>query len=643
MSALSTSIQHSNGAGVAHKAALLLVVVQAALGQPSTAPAPSHHARPASGTARADSVVPDVAARGQGAPLANELIELLAAGKTDEAIRQAQAALREQRGDPDARRAYVSLHLALARHWLEAGRVDDAEAALAAVRGVEPDNPTAARVLGELAAARARAPQQLVEVDRLLRLELFEPALDRLREIQALRPAAAAEAKTRELAALRGAADDHYLARNFSEAFALYEDVLARDPQAPPGAHSRWAVALTLAIAESDFARPVEADAAGRLLARAIDVLRRTDEPILGVILGGLLAEQAGEYTDAGRQYAEALGVNWSLPPLPQRRERVRELRTRAVEQARALHRDIPVARRAGFWAVVPEGWKHRQTPHFDVYARNDLVAARVAEAAEHHCAGITAWLGAAPPETWRPRCELRVHATRDELHAATGTSGITFAVSRTRVQGATVLLRKLDVFQTDPWLLSSTLPHELTHLILAAWPTRLALPLAVEEGLSLQAEPPARRLMYRRLLGRATAPPDLDKLPVVAQAPADVERFYAEAGALTAWLLDRVSAAGPPRHNATAQPRTSPAASGPAQAAAAGPSGAPARVLAEFGAGWPDRWWRPLGFESDAAALADWAWWCAARGKPPRLPLMILVEPAAEHRKPAEHRKDAP
>ena len=37
----------------------------------------------------------------------------------------------------------------------------------------------------------------------------------------------------------------------------------------------------------------------------------------------------------------------------------------------------------------------------------------------------------------------------------------ITHAVSHTRLQGGQVLLRKLKVFQDDPWLLSATLPHE--------------------------------------------------------------------------------------------------------------------------------------------------------------------------------------
>ncbi len=532
----------------------------------------------------------------------------LAAGRTADAVRRAQDALRRRPDDPAVRRAFVDLHLTLAETWLADRRYDDADTALTAILAVEPAQPDATRLRDRLAAARRAAGEQAPALDQLLRLELFDTALERIRDVEALRPDLRAALTQRRRSAWRGAADDAYLARNFAEAFALYEALLADHPAAPADVHARWAVSLALAVAESDFREPLDPNAAGRLLARAIDVLRQCNEPIVGQILGGLLAERAGQMLEAGRMYAEAVGAAWELPPLDQRRAAVARLRERAVARVRAIYADLPVARRDGFWSIaLPEANKRRAAAHVTVEARNDLVAERVAEAAEYHLAGLAAWLGADLPPAWDPPCTIRVHGSRDELHAATGTGGITFAVSRTRVQGERIVARSLDVFQTDPWLLSSTLPHELTHHLISALTGGAPLPLAVDEALALQAEPPARRLMYRRRLD--AQPPALDRLLAATDLPADIDGFYAEAAALGSWLIEAAAA--------------EPAGGTPAR-----------RVLELFRGGVPADWWQRLGWPSRTDADRSWHEWCAARRSPHRMPLMILVEPSPEHRR---------
>jgi tetratricopeptide (TPR) repeat protein len=558
-------------------------------------------------------LTPAPPARGQAAPasppLQRELAELLRTGRFDAAVQRAQEALRAAPASPEVRREYVDLHLSLARLWLEQRRFPDAQAALGAVLAAEPGQAEATRMHDELQAARERAGAQVEEVAQLLKLELFESALDVVREAAALRPDLAPQWAELELNAWRGVADDHYLARNFAEAFALYENVLARDADAPAELHTRWAISLALAVAESETPEPVDENATGRLLARAVDVLRRTAEPALGQILGGLLAEQAGKTLDAARTYAEALGIPWEVPPADRRRARVRELRDQAVRRARQIYEDTPLQRRQGFWSIgLPNVWKQRQTEHFDVYAHNDVVAQRVAEAAEYHYAGISRWLGREPVD-WEPRCEIRVHGRVGEFHVATGTRGMTRAISHTRLDGDRVLLRKLEVYQLDPWLLSSTLPHELTHLLVADAYRAAQLPLTLDEGLALQAEPPARRLMYRRLL--AETPPAPAALLAASQLPRDVEAFYAESGALTSWLLDRLSAVDPGRE--------------------------PVRtLLARFENGLPTPLWPACGFASEAELQSAWAEWYAARRRPARMPLMILVEPSTPPRRAA-------
>ncbi|MFQ5804860.1 MAG: tetratricopeptide repeat protein [Phycisphaerae bacterium] len=544
------------------------------------------------------------------AALRRELARLLETGQTERAVERVQAALRQAPEDARVRHEYVTLHLALARNWLSQQRFDDCLAAVEAILAVQADHEPARAIRRQLSAARERAAKQLPDIDQLLRLELFESALERIREVKALRPDLAPTLAGRERAAWLGAADDHFLARNFNEAFALYEHLLSLAPTAQADVRLRWSISLALALSESDFAEPFDPESAERLLARVADEPSPAQGPLVGLAIRALLAERAGRQLEAGRTYAEALGVGWQLPPADQRLIAVARLRQQVVERLRVLYDANSSRRRDGAWQIVLPGvWKHRQTQHFHVYARNDLVAERVAEAAEFHLAGLADWLGVAHPGDWEPRCELRIHATLENLHQATGTRGDTRTLTRTRFQGERVLLRRTDLWQDDRWLLGSTLPHELAHLLPADTHRDAQLPLALEEGLALQAEPPARRLQLRRLLG--ASPPNPADLLRATRIPVDRLTFHARCDALTSLLLQRAGLTSADRSEA---------------AAIAG-------VLRTFRAGYTPQWWKAFGWETEQTLLKDWFAWHEAWRHPPRMPLMILARPAGQDR----------
>jgi hypothetical protein len=334
--------------------------------------------------------------------------------------------------------------------------------------------------------------------------------------------------------------------------------------------------------------------------------MRPAPQPILDRIIGGLLAERAGHLTEAGRAYAEALGQDWELPPADRRATVVNGLRQQVIRRAQALYENAPLDRRSGFWAIsLPNVWKERRTPNFNVTARNDLVAERVALAAAYHLQGIREWLGVQGGR-WDPDCEIRVHPTQEDFQAATDLHGLTMAVSHVRREGQRVTLRKLEFVQSDPWLLSATLPHELTHLVLADLEGAGHWPLAIEEGLALHAEPPARRLMYQRRLPEQ--PVGLQQLLTTRELPEDMESFYARSGALVAWLLNRLSA-----QDEDCAPVE--------------------QLLDAFAQGAAGEWWRKFGFDAQRPANDAWEEWYADYRQPPRMPLMIRVEPSAEQR----------
>lgn len=557
-----------------------------------------------------------------GAGLRARLERLVLSGQASDAVHLAQTELKAHPSDPDVRREYVDLHMTLARAWLDQRMFAECRTALDAVRRVDPAHPGAAALHAAIAAAFADAPHRIADVDRLLRLELFDAALDLVREIAALRPDLSPGLVSRERAAWLGAADDHYLARNFNEAFALYEQLLKLDPAASADVHSRWAVALALALAESADDPPLPQDAAGRLLARAIDVLRRTNEPVLGQIIGGLCAERGGQLVEAGRAYAQALGVAFELPAADQRKAAIARLRQDAIERTRALYDVIRPRRRDGAWAVaLADVWKRKSSEHFDVFARSELIADRVADALEHHLPRVEAWLGVHPDRAALPRCEVRVYRDLAELEHATGAAGAARAVTHTKLRGDEIVSRTMSVFQADPWLLAATLPHELVHVVVAeqfapgrAPPTTTeslarravepaAAPirprLALDEGLAIQVEPAARRLQFRRLLDAQR--PALNTLLAAEQIESDEAAFYARAAALVELLTQRADVGA---------------------------------VLELAGAVHDDAWYRHFGWDSAAAAAADWRRHYDQCRRPARMPLMILTEPSAEHRK---------
>jgi hypothetical protein len=404
---------------------------------------------------------------------------------------------------------------------------------------------------------------------------------------------------------LSGAAEDHYLAGNFSEAFALYEH-LGAAAELTSDNLARWSTALALALSEDGLTRPPAGDVAERLAARTAAVLSGIEQPLTRRAINGLLAERAGQHLDAGRAYAGALGEVWRLPPADQRRTVVADLRRRVIERLRARHSADRRRHRNGTWSIaLPDVWKRCQTEHIDVYAHNDLVAERIAEAAEYHFAGLSEWLGAAGGNGWEPDCEVRVYASTEELQRATNAEDGTQALTETLAQGNRVLLRRMNVWQGDPWLLSSTLPRELTHVLLADPRYDGKLPLALEEGLAVQAEPPARRLQFRRLLGAEA--PDAGQLLSMKRIPEDKLGFFADCDALTRFLLQHAGAT---------------TADGSVHSAIAA-------VRRPFRDGYTPRWWKVLGWDSEEVMSRDWVAWYAARRDPPRMPLMILAPPS--------------
>ena len=109
-----------------------------------------------------------------------------------------------------------------------------------------------------------------------------------------------------------------------------------------------------------------------------------------------------------------------------------------------------------------------------------------------------TMWLNESSG-SWQPRCEVVVHSTVGAYSRTLGPgSERTSGCSTVRLHQGRVAERRIDLrSDAEDWL-SDTLPHELTHVVLADRFTERRIPAWADEGISMLAETPDK--LQRRL-----------------------------------------------------------------------------------------------------------------------------------------------
>jgi hypothetical protein len=141
---------------------------------------------------------------------------------------------------------------------------------------------------------------------------------------------------------------------------------------------------------------------------------------------------------------------------------------------------------RSGAWFVS-------STPNFEIYHDGSAdLAERVATAAEKARLSVARrWFGQ-EDDDWTVPCRIFLHATGDGFARATGQPVSVPAYSFTDAEGDRVVSRRIDLRSDHPRMLTSTLPHEVTHILLARRFGAVA-PLWAEEGMAVLGEPDER------------------------------------------------------------------------------------------------------------------------------------------------------
>jgi tetratricopeptide (TPR) repeat protein len=370
---------------------------------------------------------------------------------------------------------------------------------------------------------------QLAQLGReLAAVHRFEAALDKLHAALAINNELIGELG-RALGTAHRDEGDHAMRRQgYAAAATAYEKALRYAPRLADEIERPYVIARLHLL--SDVLKAHRWEAAKEEIDDLL-TFAPTSPPVR--LCAGDVAAQTGKLQRAAKHYATGLDTR---PPHRASREDVIALRERLLERVKSPPAEPAPARTTRTAQTL-------ETAHFVVQHHNSEIGRQVAETAEFHFARITELLDVAPEDLWQEPCKIVVHATQDDYTRATGQAGWSGGVSKIESYAGRLKKQQIASWQTSPELLKSVLPHEITHLVMAAalkYDTKV--PLALHEGVAVLMEPQFRGQYYDQMLnlrlGKAGLPP-LSELFTHGQYPGDHELFYAQSASLVGYLAD--------------------------------------------------------------------------------------------------------
>lgn len=195
------------------------------------------------------------------------------------------------------------------------------------------------------------------------------------------------------------------------------------------------------------------------------------------------------------------------------------------------------------------KGWALAETANYRVFhATSEAQAARAARLAEAARTALSSrWFGAVPPN-WSPRCDIYLHPTVVGYSRATKVPQTHPGHSSIGMDDKTgeVVSRRIDLRMDDVNLWSSTLPHEVTHVILAGhFGKNQHLPRWADEGIAVLSEARARPGLYTQMLPAARREDKLFRVDVLLRLDdypdaSRVALFYAQSISLVDFLVKK-------------------------------------------------------------------------------------------------------
>jgi tetratricopeptide (TPR) repeat protein len=189
------------------------------------------------------------------------------------------------------------------------------------------------------------------------------------------------------------------------------------------------------------------------------------------------------------------------------------------------------------------DGWQVAQTQNVRVYHHKQAeFAERAAKLAEKTRVDMQMkWIG--KTESWSPPCEIYLHDSADSYSAITKVPRSLPGHSAIRLEkGKGVIERKVHLRCDDLNLLVGTLPHEVTHVVIAGQFGDSLPPRWADEGVAVLTEPRERIDLHLRNLPTHQAGHELFRIRDLMRAddypdPQRMGAFYAQSVSLVDFL----------------------------------------------------------------------------------------------------------
>lgn len=211
-------------------------------------------------------------------------------------------------------------------------------------------------------------------------------------------------------------------------------------------------------------------------------------------------------------------------------------------------------------WSGSCEPLSHSSSDNFCIVTAGTAICdARQLAANCEKCLTLlhNAWRPHVARLAWSPKCIVVVHRTPESYDQAVGANGgASWGSARVTRAGGRITRRQIDLCAPTLRRLVETLPHELTHVLLADDFPAEAVPRWLDEGAAVLAEPPAKVEIRLRAASSSNSEALLFRTAELFHAESypsgpQQTQFYAESYGLTRLLLAR---GGPARLTEFAQ-----------------------------------------------------------------------------------------
>lgn len=444
--------------------------------------------------------------------------------------------------DP-ARRQLAKVLRKRAGMLLAAQKVAEAEPVLVRLAKLDPTDEFASRQLKLIKDVHSNADTLEKEAVLLARTGRSQEALEKFAALVRVIP----EVEVRDARFIAQAhadlADQLLPVGRFRQADGHYDEAVRLDPSLAPKLVKPRLVAILEPVSRE---RVAHANKLPRQrweeIAKELEKAESIDpQNILSAYALGEVYVKLGRHRDAASRFSKISGkaMDWTKAG-PSFRE-LYDLAGKRVQGVRLVVR-CPKSP----WHDVGPEMKLLETTHFKIYHHNDELAKLTAETAEYFYERTYRQLtGKVPVRDWHKKCGIYLYASREEFLKQSGQDSWAEANAKTVSVGGRLKDHRISTFQTARNLLSSHVPHELTHIIQAAmfnFSTRI--PMWLKEGLAVHNEPWFKHSFLAEVLDKERNSDKyfkLEKLVGQKGYPEEgrVRIFYAESLALVETLLN--------------------------------------------------------------------------------------------------------